>query len=132
MNKLAIIGRILFALPFGVMGVNHFLMKNYFLGLMSSFIPGGGFTILLTGFILILACVLIIMNKFLKTVCYSLAGLLFIFIVTIHIPGLSEANWQVAFIELLKDTSLMGGAIMIALYSDTLKELSSSKSKQKK
>ena len=132
MNKLAIIGRILFALPFGVMGVNHFLMKNYFLGLMSSFIPGGGFTILLTGFILILACVLIIMNKFLKTVCYSLAGLLFIFIVTIHIPGLSEANWQVAFIELLKDTSLMGGAIMIALYADTLKELSSSKSKQKK
>jgi len=132
MNKLAIIGRILFALPFGVMGVNHFLMKNYFLGLMSSFIPGGGFTILLTGFILILACVLIIMNKFLKTVCYSLAGLLFIFIVTIHIPGLSEANWQVAFIELLKDTSLMGGAIMIALYSDTLKELSSSKRKQKK
>jgi len=132
MNKLAIIGRILFALPFGVMGVNHFLMKNYFLGLMSSFIPGGGFTILLTGFILILACVLIIMNKFLKTVCYSLAGILFIFIVTIHIPGLSEANWQVAFIELLKDTSLMGGAIMIALYADTLKELSSSKSKQKK
>jgi len=132
MNKLAIIGRILFALPFGVMGVNHFLMKNYFLGLMSSFIPGGGFTILLTGFILILACVLIIMNKFLKTVCYSLAGILFIFIVTIHIPGLSEANWQVAFIELLKDTSLMGGAIMIALYSDTLKELSSSKRKQKK
>ena len=132
MNKLAIIGRILFALPFGVMGVNHFLMKNYFLGLMSSFIPGGGFTILLTGFILILACVLIIMNKFLKTVCYSLAGILFIFIVTIHIPGLSEANWQVAFIELLKDTSLMGGAIMIALYADTLKELSSSKRKQKK
>jgi len=132
MNKLAIIGRILFALPFGVMGVNHFLMKNYFLGLMSSFIPGGGFTILLTGFILILACVLIIMNKFLKTVCYSLAGILFIFIVTIHIPGLSEANWQVAFIELLKDTSLMGGAIMIALYSATLKELSSSKSKHKK
>ena len=39
MNKLAIIGRVLFALPFGVMGVNHFLMKNYFLGLMSSFIP---------------------------------------------------------------------------------------------
>jgi len=27
---------------------------------------------------------------------------------------------------------LMGGAIMIALYSDTLKELSSSKRKQKK
>ena len=132
MKNLAIIGRILFALPFGVMGVNHFIMKNYFLGLMSSFIPGGGFTILLTGFILILACILIILNKFIKTACYSLAGLLFIFIITIHIPGLSTSDWQIAFIELLKDTGLMGGAIMIALYSDSLKELSITRSKRKK
>jgi len=132
MKNLAIIGRILFALPFGVMGVNHFIMKNYFLGLMSSFIPGGGFTILLTGFILILACILIILNKFIKKACYSLAGLLFIFIITIHIPGLSTSDWQIAFIELLKDTGLMGGAIMIALYSDSLKELNITKSKRKK
>jgi len=132
MKNLAIIGRILFALPFGVMGVNHFIMKNYFLGMMSSFIPGGAYTILLTGFLLILACVLIILNQFLKTVCFSLAGILFLFIITIHIPGLSTANWQIAFIELLKDTGLMGGAIMIALYSDSLKELSIIKSKRKK
>jgi len=130
MKNLAIIGRVLFALPFGVMGVNHFLMKNYFLGIISSFIPGGGFTILLTGFILILACILIIMNKFIKTVCYSLAGLLLIFIVTIHIPGLSTSDWQIAFIELLKDTGLMGGAIMIALYSDSLKELNITRGKR--
>lgn len=132
MNKLAIVGRILFALPFGVMGVNHFLMKDYFLGMMSSFIPGGAYTILLTGIVLILACVLIILNQFIKTVCYSLAGLLFIFIITIHIPGLSTSNWQIALIELLKDTALMGGAIMIALYYDSLKELSINKSKRKK
>ena len=124
MKNLAIIGRILFALPFGIMGLNHFLMKDYFIGIMSSFIPGGAYTILLTGFLLLLASVLIVANKFIKTVCYSLAGLLFIFIITIHIPGLSTANWQIAFIELLKDTGLMGGAIMIALYSDTLKEQS--------
>jgi len=122
MKNLAIIGRILFALPFGIMGVNHFIMKDYFIGIMSSFIPGSAYTILLTGFLLILACVLIIANKFLKTVCFSLAGLLFIFIVTIHIPGLSTDKWQIALIELLKDTALMGGAIMIALYSDSLKE----------
>ena len=132
MKNLAIIGRILFALPFGVMGVNHFIMKDYFLGMMSSFIPGGAYTILLTGFLLILACILIMLNQFLKTVCFSLAGTLFVFIITIHIPGLSTANWQIAFIVLLKDTGLMGGAIMIALYSDSLKELSIIKSKRKK
>lgn len=122
MKNLAIIGRILFALPFGIMGLNHFLMKDYFLGMMSSFIPGGAYTILLTGAILILASILIILNFNLKLVCYGIALLLFIFIVTIHIPGLYSANWQIAFIELLKDTGLMGGAIMIALYADTLKE----------
>jgi len=132
MKNLAIIGRILFALPFGVMGVNHFIMKDYFLGIMSSFIPGGAYTILLTGFLLILASILIMLNQFLKTVCFSLAGILFLFIITIHIPGLSTANWQIAFIELLKDTGLMGGAIMIALYSDSLKELSIIKSRRKK
>ena len=107
-------------------------MKDYFLGIMSSFIPGGAYTILLTGFLLILASILIMLNQFLKTVCFSLAGILFLFIITIHIPGLSTANWQIAFIELLKDTGLMGGAIMIALYSDSLKELSIIKSKRKK
>jgi uncharacterized membrane protein YphA (DoxX/SURF4 family) len=132
MKKLAVIGRILFALPFGVMGLNHFLMQDYFLGMMTSFIPGGAYTILLTGALLILACILIIMNKFLKTVCYSLAGIMLIFILTIHIPGLSTSNWQIALIELLKDTALMGGAIMIALYSEALKELELSLKKGKR
>ena len=121
MNKLAIIGRILFALPFGIMGLNHFLMQNYFLGMMTSFIPGGAYTILITGFLLLMACFFIIINRFMKTVCFSLAGLLFIFIITIHIPGLYTSNWQIALIDLLKDTGLMGGAIMIALYSDSFK-----------
>jgi len=127
MKNLAILGRILFALPFGIMGLNHFLMKDYFLGMMSSFIPGGAYTVLLTGAILILASILIILNFNLKLVCYGIALLLLIFILTIHIPQLYTSNWQIALIELLKDTGLMGGAIMIALYSDSLKELSSKK-----
>jgi len=127
MKNLAILGRILFALPFGIMGLNHFLMKDYFLGMMSSFIPGGAYTVLLTGAILILASILIILNFNLKLVCYGIALLLLIFILSIHIPQLYTSNWQIALIELLKDTGLMGGAIMIALYSDSLKELSSKK-----
>jgi len=48
--------------------------------------------------------------------------LLFIFIITIHIPGLFTSDWQIALVELLKDTGLMGGAIMIAISSTLLKE----------
>jgi putative oxidoreductase len=116
MKNLATIGRILFAIPFGIIGLNHFLMTDIFLGMMSSFIPGGGYTILLTGALLIAASVCIILNKFIKVVCFSLAGLLLLFILTIHIPGLFTSNYQIALFGLLKDTGLMGGALIIAAY----------------
>lgn len=125
MKNLAILGRVLFALPFGIMGLNHFLMRDVFIGMMSSFIPGGAFTVLITGAVLILGSISIILNKNLKIACFGLAVLLFLFIVTIHIPGLFNTDpklVQTSLIELLKDTGLMGGAIMIALYSDTMKE----------
>ncbi len=122
MKKLAVLGRILFALPFGIMGLNHFLMTNVFIGMMSSFIPGGAFTVLLTGALLIVGCISIILNKNMKIACFGLAALLCIFIITIHIPGLCTPNWQIALVELLKDTGLMGGAIMIAISSTLLKE----------
>lgn len=124
MKKLAIIGRILFALPFGILGLNHFLMTDVFLGMMSSFIPGGAYTILVTGVLLIAASISIILNKYIKIACFGLAGLLFIFIVSIHIPGLVSLDpkiAQFALIELLKDTGLMGGALMIAIYYDCIK-----------
>jgi uncharacterized membrane protein YphA (DoxX/SURF4 family) len=122
MKNLAIIGRILFALPFAIMGLNHFLMTSLFVGMMSTFIPGGAFTILVTGALLIIASISIMLNKFLKTACFWIAGMLLVFILTIHIPGLFTSNWEVALIELLKDTGLMGGAIMIAVYFDSQKQ----------
>lgn len=116
MKNIATIGRILFALPFGIIGLNHFLMTDIFLGMMSSFIPGGGYTILLTGAVLIAASVCIILNKYIQIVCFSLAGLLLLFILTIHLPGLFTNNFQIALFGLLKDTGLMGGALIIAAY----------------
>lgn len=119
MKILATIGRILFALPFGIIGLNHFIMTDFFLGMMSSFIPGGGYTILLTGAILIVASISIMINKFIKITCFSLAALLLIFIATIHIPGLFYGDTELAMFGLLKDTGLMGGALMIAVYYNT-------------
>ena len=115
MKSLSAIGRILFALPFGIMGLNHFFMYNYYVGIVSSFIPGGGFTVIITGVALIAACIAIVLKKFIRLACLLLALLLLIFICTIHIPGLFEpAGANMALIELLKDTALMGGALMIA------------------
>lgn len=128
MKHLSTIGRILFALPFGIIGLNHFLMKEVFLQIMetTSFIPGGGFIILFTGFILILASVSIILNEFIQISCFVLAGLLLIFIFSIHIPGLFVDDSHQAALSLfmlLKDMGLMGGALMIAAYYNPAKKM---------
>jgi len=117
MKNMSTIGRILFAIPFAIFGLNHFFFLDFYIGTVSSFIPLGPYTIILTGIFLIMASLSIIFNKYIKVSTILLSILLLIFILTIHIPGLFDpdpAKWQLALIELLKDTSLMGGALMIA------------------
>ena len=114
------IGRILFAIPFAVFGINHFLMTDYYVGMLTSFIPLGAYTIILTGIMLIAASISILLKKFVKISTILLAVLLFIFILTIHIPHLmGDSDKTVTLIALLKDISLMGGSLMIAgIYSE--------------
>lgn len=120
MKKITTLGRILFAIPFAIFGINHFLMTDYYLGVLTSFIPLGAYTIILTGIMLIAASISIITKKFVKLSTIMLAILLFIFIVTIHIPHLfADADKTSTIIALLKDISLMGGSLMIAgIYSE--------------
>jgi len=117
MKNLATFGRILFALPFALFGINHFLMTDYYLGMLTSFVPLGGYTVLLTGLVMIGVSISIITKKFIRLSTLILAGLLFIFIVTIHIPHLFDGTDKTPIvIALLKDISLMGGSLMIAAY----------------
>ena len=120
MKKLTTIGRILFAVPFALFGINHFLMLNYYLGMLTSFVPLGAYTIILTGIMLIAASISIITKILVKFSTLLLAGLLFIFIITIHIPHLfTDADKTITIIGLLKDISLMGGSLMISgMYSE--------------
>lgn len=121
MKNISAIGRILFGLPFVLFGINHFIMKEYYLGMLTSFIPLGAYTIIITGILLIVAGISIMTQKYVRQSAVLLAVLLFIFIVTIHIPHLINGNDRtVSLIALLKDISLMGGSILIAgVCSDT-------------
>jgi uncharacterized membrane protein len=124
MKNISTIGRILFAIPFALFGINHFLMTDYYLGVLTSFIPLGAYTIILTGIMLIAASISIITKKFVKLSTILLAVLLFIFIVTIHIPHMfTDTDKTATLIALLKDISLMGGSLMIAgIYSEEEKQ----------
>jgi uncharacterized membrane protein YphA (DoxX/SURF4 family) len=119
MNKLTILGRFLYAIPFAIFGINHFLMIDYYMGLLTSFIPHTAFILLLVGILLIAASVSIMTGKLIRLATILLAALLFIFILTIHIPHLVQGvDKTETLINLLKDTSLMGGSLMIAgMYS---------------
>jgi uncharacterized membrane protein YphA (DoxX/SURF4 family) len=115
MKNLTTLGRILFALPFAIFGINHLLMMDYYIGMLTSFIPLGAYTIILTGLILIAVSISIITKKFVKQSTFILAALLLVFILTIHIPHLIEGSDRpTTLITLLKDISLMGGSLMIA------------------
>ncbi len=115
MKNLSAIGRILFAIPFFIFGINHFLMLDYYVGMLTSFIPLGPYTIILTGVVMIIASISIITRKYIVQSTLTLATLLLLFIVTIHIPHLLDGSDRtVTLIALLKDISLLGGSLMIA------------------
>lgn len=99
-------------------------MLDYYVGMLTSFVPLGAYTIVLTGIMLIVASISIITKILVRFSTLFLAGLLFIFIVTIHIPHLFEdADKTITIIALLKDISLLGGSLMIAgIYSEDEKK----------
>ena len=58
-------------------------------------------------------------KKYIKQSTLILAGMLLLFIATIHIPQLFDPEKKmIAMIALLKDLSLMGGSLMIAGMSE--------------
>ena len=124
MKNLTTLGRILFALPFAVFGINHFMMMDYYVGMLTSFIPLGAYTIILTGLVLIAVSISIITKKFVRQSTLILAALLLIFILTIHIPHLFSGNEvPPTLIALMKDISLLGGSLMIAgIYTEEEKK----------
>jgi putative oxidoreductase len=112
------IARIIFAIPFAIFGLLHLTNADKMAGYVP--VPGGAFWVYLTGIAMLAAAVSIISGKLTKIACLSLAALLLVIIVTVQIPGLSNPQMaQMAMSGLLKDTSLMGGALLIAgLYTE--------------
>ena len=107
------IGRILFAIPFAIFGLLHLTSADKMAAYVP--IPGGEFWVYLTGVAMLAAAVSIVIGKFTNLACYGLAALMFVFIVTQHIPGLSDPQrMQMAMGGLLKDMGLLGGALLLA------------------
>lgn len=112
MNILTSTGaRIIFAVPFAVFGLFHFMNGAAMAGMVP--IPGGVFWVYLTGAALIAASICILIKKQARLACLLLALLLAIFALSVHLPGALEGN-QMSITNFLKDLSLAGAALCFA------------------
>lgn len=121
MKQYHIISRIaiyLLSIVLFAFGVFHFLHPHDLLVFVPSFVPGGIIWVYVVGAAFILVAISFLTNRMVKISGYVLAVLLILFIVSIHIPNYLNAGdkdmKQMALINLLKDTAIVGFALHIA------------------
>lgn len=106
------IGRYLYALPFGVFGILHFMNAGQMAGMVP--IPGGVFWVYLTGLAMLAACISILIEQKVRLATILLGIMLLIFVLSIHLPAVIGGEMQSSMPNLLKDLALAGGAWIIA------------------
>jgi len=107
--------RIIYAVIFSVIGINHFINASAFAKYFPSYIPGSVELVYLIGFVLIAASVSILFNKYVKPICISLSIFLLVVVFMVHLPGLLNIEiMKISMINVLKDTGLAGGGLLIA------------------
>lgn len=107
------VGRLLFALPFGIFGILHFMMAENMSGMVPDFMPGGVLWVYLTGVALLAACVSFVIQMQVRLAAILLALMLVIFVLSVHLPAVMSGS-ETAMPNLLKDLSLAGGALILA------------------
>jgi len=108
------LARVLLAIPFGVIGLMHFLQPNQMVQLVPDYFPQPMIWLYSVGALLILASVLIMSNRLVKAACLGLAAYIVVLIFTVHVPGLMGEGMDQAMNSLLKDTGLIGGCLLLA------------------
>jgi len=116
MKTLSTLGRFIYAIPFIIFGIFHFMNAGAMAGMISKWPVAEGL-IYISGLALILAGLSIILNIKARLASLLLALLLLIIIIGIHVPAVMKGD-QMAMGSLLKDIALMGAAIT---YSGLLK-----------
>lgn len=105
-------------------GIYHFLHPKNLMVYVPDFVPGGMVWIYIVGTAFILAAIAFIINRQARLAGYLLAALLFIFVLTIHLPNYMNAGdaemRQLAFVNILKDAALAAFALHIGANAKTV------------
>ncbi|HRN79384.1 MAG TPA: hypothetical protein PKY29_06470 [Ferruginibacter sp.] len=113
---------VVFAIIMGLFGIFHLFYADTMAKKVPDYVPGGVIWVYITGTGFILFALAILLNKYTKLACYSLAAMLLIFIFTIHVPmvvsGENEFVKQEALLMMLKDIGLTIAALLVGYNSD--------------
>lgn len=109
MNAILNAGKYLYAVPFAVFGIFHFMNANDMAGMAF----GSSILVYLTGACLIAATVSILIGKYDKLATVLLSVFLLLTAFLVHAAGISEDNPQ-GVSNMLKDLMLAGASMMYA------------------
>ncbi len=114
-NSILGLGKWVFAIPFAVFGILHIINANQMAGMVPAYLSGGALWVYLTGFAQLAFATSVVIGKYDKLAAVLCALMLLIFILTLHLPGLSNLEMsKLAMTNVLKDLGLIGGAMMYA------------------
>ena len=114
-NNILSLGKWVFVLPFAVFGCLHIINANQMAGMVPAYFSGGSLWVYLTGFAQLAFAVSVVIGKYDKLAAVLCALMLLIFILTLHLPSLSNLEMsKLAMTNMLKDLGLIGGAMMYA------------------
>jgi putative oxidoreductase len=115
MNVFLSLGKYLFAIPFAIFGIFHFMSAEAMKGMAF----GSTILVYLTGAALIAAAVSILIGKMDKLASVLLAVMMLLFVVLIHGPAVAGGGdaAQASMPALLKDIMLAGASLMYAQHA---------------
>ena len=115
MNAFLSLGRWIFAVPFAIFGLFHFMNAEGMAGMVPNYMPAKMIWVYLSGAGLIAASVSMVVEKYDKLATTLLSLFLLLMVGLMHAQGAMNNNPS-AMSMLLKDLSLAGAAMMYALH----------------
>jgi len=109
---------IILAIVMAVFGFYHFNHAREMIVFVPAFLPGGITWVYVIGVAFILVAIALLFHKGVKVAGYTLAILLFLFVLLIHLPNWRNAGdaemRTLAFMNLLKDSAIAAFAMYVA------------------
>lgn len=112
------VARLLYGIPLSLTGLIYLFKPQESVESLTSFIPGGVFLIYVAGFLWLIFGALIALDFKTRFAALNVIIVLSLYQIMVHVPAATAGeHLPVVWFELLRDVSLIGGALFIWAYS---------------